>query len=331
MSNGLHTIVWTATDSAGFIEGLGSRYFTVSNGTAATSRVQALRSAAVSASDSTGAPGARRCRRAATGIAGRRGWGANAPWRVYPADASGMVTVQGQELDRFELQLNLASGEQVTGNVRVGDALQELPVGSTLDRSTGRFVWSPGVGFIGTYDLVFSRTLNGQVVQRQDVRIVLRPKTLGPQVVIDTPGGGDQVGQPFSVAGWAASLDATDGSGIDTIHVWAYPVSGAAPNLPGRREPGRVAARRRCRIRRGVRPGWVRAAGAGAQRRRLRPRGLRLEQPAQRVLPRRRDPRSRALTVAIQSRVPWNRDSWDKSRSAAPGGQGERSEHIGHM
>ena len=232
LSNGLHTIVWTATDSAGFVEGLGSRYFTVSNGTAATSRVQALRSAAVSASDSTGAPAAP-VPPAATGIAGRRGWGANAPWRVYPADASGTVTVQGQELDRFELQLNLASGEQVTGNVRVGDALQELPVGSTLDRSTGRFVWSPGVGFIGTYDLVFSRTLNGQVVQRQDVRIVLRPKTLGPQVVIDTPVGGDQVGQPFSVAGWAASLDATDGSGIDTIHVWAYPVSGAAPIFLG--------------------------------------------------------------------------------------------------
>ena len=35
------------------------------------------------------------------------------------------------------------------------------------------------------------------------------------------------------MAGWAASLDATDGSGIDTIHVWAYPVSGAAPIFLG--------------------------------------------------------------------------------------------------
>ena len=34
---------------------------------------------------------------------------------------------------------------------------------------------------------------------------------------------------------------------------------------------------------------------------------------------------------AARELVPWNRDSWDKSRSAAPGGQGERSEHIGHM
>ena len=35
LSNGLHTIVWTATDSAGVTSGLGSRYFRVSNGAAA--------------------------------------------------------------------------------------------------------------------------------------------------------------------------------------------------------------------------------------------------------------------------------------------------------
>ena len=33
MDNGLHTISWAVTDSAGAIEGLGSRFFTVSNGT----------------------------------------------------------------------------------------------------------------------------------------------------------------------------------------------------------------------------------------------------------------------------------------------------------
>jgi len=148
-------------------------------------------------------------------------------------DASGKVTVQGQELDRFELQLGLEAGEQMTGYLRAGDTLQELPIGSSLAPSTGRFVWSPGVGFIGAYDLVFARTRNGQVVQRQEVRVVVRPKTLGPQVLIDTPGPNDRVEQPFSVAGWAASLDASDGSGIDTIHVWAYPLGGGAPIFLG--------------------------------------------------------------------------------------------------
>ena len=231
LSNGLHTIVWTATDSGGFIEGLGSRYFTVSNGSAATSRAESRSVAASSVASTAAAPPP--LPPTATGVTGRRGWAADAPWRTYPADASGLVTVQGQEIDRFELQLGLEAGEQMTGYLRVGDALQDLPVGSTLTPSTGRFVWSPGVGFIGAYDLVFARTRNGQVVQRQDVRIVVRPKTLGPQVVIDTPGANDVVGQPFTVAGWAASLDSSDDAGIDTIHVWAYPLSGAAPVFLG--------------------------------------------------------------------------------------------------
>ena len=34
---------------------------------------------------------------------------------------------------------------------------------------------------------------------------------------------------------------------------------------------------------------------------------------------------------AYRPLVLWNRGSWQKVRSAAPGGQGERSEHIGHM
>ena len=34
LTNGLHTIVWTATDSAGVTSGLGSRFFRVMNGRA---------------------------------------------------------------------------------------------------------------------------------------------------------------------------------------------------------------------------------------------------------------------------------------------------------
>jgi len=233
LSNGLHTIVWTATDNAGFIEGLGSRYFTVSNGSAVTARTEArLASPAVSAVDAAASVAA--VPPLNTGLVGRRGWAADAPWRTYPAGPAGVVVVHGQELDRFEWQLAGNSGERVSGYVRVGAALQPLPVGSTLDASTGRFIWSPGVGFIGAYDLTFAWTRNGQVVRRQDVRVVIRPKTLGPQVVIDTPRPDVTLDQPFSVAGWAASLDDASGSsGIDTVHVWAYPLSGAAPVFLG--------------------------------------------------------------------------------------------------
>jgi hypothetical protein len=39
--------------------------------------------------------------------------------------------------------------------------------------------------------------------------------------------------QPFTVAGWAADLDDALGTGVDAVHVWAYPVGGADPVFVG--------------------------------------------------------------------------------------------------
>ena len=87
------------------------------------------------------------------------------------------------------------------------------------------FTWQPGPGFVGAYDLMFVRPDGGT---RQDVRVVLNPKgsnRVGPQVVIDIAGD--------IVAGWAADLDSPSGTGIDAIHVWAYPHNGEAPVFLG--------------------------------------------------------------------------------------------------
>ena len=53
------------------------------------------------------------------------------------------------------------------------------------------------------------------------------------RMAIDTPQHGATVDQPFVVAGWALDLAATDGSGIDTVHVWAYPAAGGDPIFLG--------------------------------------------------------------------------------------------------
>jgi hypothetical protein len=53
---------------------------------------------------------------------------------------------------------------------------------------------------------------------------------------IDVPLGGTTMVQPFSIGGWAIDRDAGfSGTGIDTIHVWAYPNpgSGTAPIFVG--------------------------------------------------------------------------------------------------
>ena len=229
LSNGLHTIVWTATDSAGAISGLGSRYFRVSNGVAATSTAAAM----------TSIPSGDELARVAldsSPLAGRRSWDAEKPWQNYGVGRSGRAVLRGEGIDRFELALGEHTGQNYAGYVRVGEGLGPLPIGSQLDPGTGAFTWSPGVGFVGTYNLVFVRSARGQPVARREVRFVLQPKGsehIGAQVVIDTPRSQQDLAQPFAVGGWAADLDAPAGTGIDALHVWAYPLTGGAPVFLG--------------------------------------------------------------------------------------------------
>jgi hypothetical protein len=152
------------------------------------------------------------------------------------------VTIQSEELDRVELHLDGldGSGRTMTGYLRTAAGAAPLPIGSRLDATTGAFTWQPGVGFVGPYDLVFVRWSGGRAVARQDVRIVLNPKQsnrVGPQTIVDlpapaAPGRAIVVGRAFFLAGWAADLTSTVDRGVDTVHVWAYPV-----NEAGQREP----------------------------------------------------------------------------------------------
>jgi hypothetical protein len=56
-----------------------------------------------------------------------------------------------------------------------------------------------------------------------------------PAMSVDTPASGAVTGQPFQVAGWAIDLDAVEsqGSGVDAIHVWAFPTDGSAATFAG--------------------------------------------------------------------------------------------------
>ena len=232
LSNGMHTIAWTVTDNLGSTEGIGSRYFRVSNGTspltsALEDGVQRAGSPALAAAAATSA---------SRPVLGRLGWNPDAPWRTFAVNTSGRAIVRSEEIGRIELYLGDASSGRVEGYLRVGDALAALPVGSTLDPSTGVFTWQPGVGYVGNYDLIFVRRDGGRVHERQDVRVVLHAKGsgfVGPQVVIDAPTSQADVAQPFVLAGWAADPGAAEGTGIATLHAWAYPLAGGAPVFVG--------------------------------------------------------------------------------------------------
>jgi len=252
LTNGVHTIFWLATGTGGSgTSGIGSRFFTVSNGSelldpgGAGTAGPAARTATVIASASTlDVPRAAAQRIASPAILaseiaaapadlgtvqGRRGFDLDRPLGTYTPSA-GRIDVQAEELDRVELHLGGAARHQYTGYLRTSSGLRPLPVGSSLDASTGVFTWMPGVGFYGAYDLTFVRWSAGRPVARQDVRVTLNAKgsnRVGPQTIIDVPGSGRifRAGAAFFIGGWAADLDSPGDSGVSTVHVWAYPVS----------------------------------------------------------------------------------------------------------
>jgi uncharacterized delta-60 repeat protein len=224
LADGVHTIAWIVTADNGQSDGIGSRYFTVANGTSVVGSgslaATVAHAARVELSAIERAP-----------ILVRRGYAAASPLRPYAPDARGRVTLQAEELDRIELRLG---GPRAAGYLRTDAGLRPLPLGSHLDPATGVFTWQLGVGFLKRYDLVF---LAGDARStRQEVSIVVNPTNSGwsgTQVVVDLPAANAVVEAPFVVTGWAVDRDAARGTGIDALDVWAYPVAGGWPVFVG--------------------------------------------------------------------------------------------------
>jgi hypothetical protein len=136
LADGLHTIAWIATDTIGSSSGVGSRFFSVLNGTLSAGVVAGVRASSVVASSGRA-------------VLGRAGLDLYAPLKLYYPDASGTVVVHVTELERVELQTDAKVGYLVANG-----RLEPLPAGAHL-ASDGTFTWQSAAGFVGAYDFVF--------------------------------------------------------------------------------------------------------------------------------------------------------------------------------
>jgi len=155
LTNGVHTIFWLVTGTGGSgTSGIGSRFFTVSNGSelldpgASPTVASASTSSVVIASNRTlDIPRTAAARVASTEsldaeiaaapldsspVRGRRGFDLDRALQTYTS-GSGGIDVQAEELDRIELHLSGAPNHQYSGYLRTPAGLRPLPVGSALN------------------------------------------------------------------------------------------------------------------------------------------------------------------------------------------------------
>lgn len=85
----------------------------------------------------------------------------------------------------------------------------------------------------GTYTLaVFAHSeISNRFVAAQTVSVTVA--RVPSPMVVDTPKPSSTISGAFDVGGWAIDTAATSGPGVDAVHVWAYPTTGAAPTFVG--------------------------------------------------------------------------------------------------
>jgi sugar lactone lactonase YvrE len=163
LTNGSHTIGWLITDDCNRADGIGSRFFSVTNGTALRA---ADTDAAVVAPASLFAANRPDETESDLAITVARGYG-ELPEIVEPGIAGSRV-VDMKQGDRIELRLPRGFDSAYQRGPR--GLRRALPIGSTFDVGSEKFYWQPSPGFLGAFPLVFS---NGS--ERITVRVVITP------------------------------------------------------------------------------------------------------------------------------------------------------------
>jgi hypothetical protein len=189
LANGTHTISWVVTDNLGNTEGIGSRFFTVQNGSSSMTSSGATDGSAVAVAAQGEALGQTvetvsevPTDNSMVEVTKVQSDDAT-PELVFP-EWTGEIRVRTRETEQVEVRLaSRFDDTQATydGYVVLNGRMRPLPVGASLNPNTGVFAWQPGPGFIGRYRFVFLRTTPGGIKTRIPVDVRISPKHDGEE------------------------------------------------------------------------------------------------------------------------------------------------------
>jgi hypothetical protein len=180
-SIGSHTIQWTVRDNAGNTEGIGSRFFTTLKSFGYQERQsspnQALSGQAIFTPPATGIQFEMLSKlpvNLSNGIRIKTGYGTEPAERFLPNN-DGYIKTGIQQDQRLVLQMQ--PGEIIkAGYMKVGDNFRALPVGSSLDAEAGTFYWQTGLGYFGSFDLVFLVEDPSGRITRRNITVTIGAK-----------------------------------------------------------------------------------------------------------------------------------------------------------
>jgi hypothetical protein len=188
LHNGVHTIQWTATDSAGNTDGIGSRYFTVNNSGSDASISKVIgrgRGVIGNLSDIQ--------IEKAEPIFFKRGYSTDATIKKEFPGRDGVVSLHIKELEPLRVYLggnpvlNISQGidkdpslinstNHFEAYLVVGQQYRSLPPGCVLKAKRGVLFWLPGPGILGKYSFIVVKNGSTGVCGKFKINIEVLPK-----------------------------------------------------------------------------------------------------------------------------------------------------------
>jgi len=179
---GVHTIYWTARDTNGNSDGIGSRYFSISNTGSSDSGKQSYM---YKAKPKTPIYNFSQINElpidCSIPVRIRQGFKEDSLPQPTPMDEKGINRILIKEVGRVEIYLKDESaitntnGFTYSGYLVIGNQLHCLPIGSTFDKKRGILYWQAGPGFLGQFHLVFVITDPNGKKTKKDIIIEIVP------------------------------------------------------------------------------------------------------------------------------------------------------------